>query len=771
MIESNSPIIDEALNSKYITRKTKIFLLLTLCDLSRLFSEDLSKKYLKELDQIKSEIPQEFYKQYRMLHPVSASVKTENVKESGFISDIKKEIIAAAQKYDTDEDTALAELNRLEKKIKKSWWRSNRLSAWFELINAWLPVDRKKSIKLLLNINPQSRIDYLKNLNKSNPLIPDEWDTIFELHHKSVNLISLIEYFLNDEETLEYIPTDLAMDFANKIISRLTAYKEELDEKKSDKNISKYFQLVKIFSKSNPELAEKLIVKLYKSFTNDKQSLKLNFTYTFRKVQSIVIEWIKISADHEKSAEIIKNQSPEYIKDFALAQWYGILSFDQEKAASNYENLVSKVNQKEESERWFFILLVVNEFYDKAIELVQKSHFKNNLIPEMNRALIYHFPEKARQLLSLPNKEADPVGYFILLPSNQGRIEFLKNNQNGIFSKSLWKKPCYVDIATTGNNQCLYTYYSKNVEPIKMFNEYLVTAGYKRFDHYKFDAYLQTTLKSWVETDPIAASDFINGMWNSMIPQETELRFDLFRGSIFERCRNVFGAHPETLFNFLNWIKRKMVDQTYSYTEGNMVYSLNLKLQTLYYFALIAAETVGKISAKCCDDILVKATIAYAKNVEDDKEFIKMAAQLYASEKGIKSFSDELKFPDRVTEIWQLGIIESSKQQLLQELVLSVEQNKSAEENPQPSNEYTKYDQSGICDVCNKSIEPNEAFLVPVNEFYASQKYLDWLSHGPLSSIIQLSGGIDEYLKVSLESDKTAFSAVCPKCIHMFKDK
>jgi uncharacterized membrane protein YhaH (DUF805 family) len=83
---------------------------------------------------------------------------------------------------------------------------------------------------------------------------------------------------------------------------------------------------------------------------------------------------------------------------------------------------------------------------------------------------------------------------------------------------------------------------------------------------------------------------------------------------------------------------------------------------------------------------------------------------------------------------------------------------------------FQRYTGSGVCDVCNQSIGPNDAYLVPVSVFYGSRKYKEWLTTGPMSFMIQMSGSnVDAYIANARAMDPTTHSAVCSDCIHMFE--
>lgn len=91
---------------------------------------------------------------------------------------------------------------------------------------------------------------------------------------------------------------------------------------------------------------------------------------------------------------------------------------------------------------------------------------------------------------------------------------------------------------------------------------------------------------------------------------------------------------------------------------------------------------------------------------------------------------------------------------------------KESQQPPQSSKvQFPRYNGSGICDVCNRDVKPGEAYLVPVDIFYNSKSYRDWIAKNlPMTMIT-----VDEFIAQSRKMDTTSHSAVCPDCIHMFE--
>jgi hypothetical protein len=74
---------------------------------------------------------------------------------------------------------------------------------------------------------------------------------------------------------------------------------------------------------------------------------------------------------------------------------------------------------------------------------------------------------------------------------------------------------------------------------------------------------------------------------------------------------------------------------------------------------------------------------------------------------------------------------------------------------------------SGVCDVCNAPIAGLEAFQVPVDVFYGSRAYRNYLGRNPL--IAAIGGDVDSHIAHLRAVDHSSHSAVCPRCIHMFE--
>jgi hypothetical protein len=78
--------------------------------------------------------------------------------------------------------------------------------------------------------------------------------------------------------------------------------------------------------------------------------------------------------------------------------------------------------------------------------------------------------------------------------------------------------------------------------------------------------------------------------------------------------------------------------------------------------------------------------------------------------------------------------------------------------------------EGGMCDVCATEVHPGEGYRIPVDDFYASEKYRKWLLESPLGQMaVPMAGGIEAYIRKTKEMDKTTHSVVCGDCVHLFE--
>ena len=88
-----------------------------------------------------------------------------------------------------------------------------------------------------------------------------------------------------------------------------------------------------------------------------------------------------------------------------------------------------------------------------------------------------------------------------------------------------------------------------------------------------------------------------------------------------------------------------------------------------------------------------------------------------------------------------------------------------------PLSSLRQYHGTGVCDVCNRRLSGEAAYIVPNNVFYASPEYRK--HYADMNAVFfSLSGqSAEEALKYMQMQDHSEGSAVCGNCIHMFAEK
>ena len=209
----------------------------------------------------------------------------------------------------------------------------------------------------------------------------------------------------------------------------------------------------------------------------------------------------------------------------------------------------------------------------------------------------------------------------------------------------------------------LDAWYKNNEPENKQFDEYVRLCGYGRYRLDSLDPQLQAALVAWDDQQPAEVQSLLSAMWRAVEPGDTDLRFDLLRDFLFTRCQSLFAAHPAALQKlFVDWVKKKLVDNKVVSHEGQTIYTFSLKAFVPFLFCLLGAQGIAKVSAKRCDEILCLAVKGYIT----DPDLMTSAARLYASDKGLAAVEPPVPLKDRdQTGAWQTGVVEAALPRIL----------------------------------------------------------------------------------------------------------
>ncbi len=652
--------VQEVLANPIFRPQPRAYLLLKLCTLSRLFSPGLFDEFWAKLQSFRKDLPVNSMKDFATLQ--SLAEPGDAVQQKGFVAEVISQIKVAMEKGATEPEASQQMLKGCEALLKKKWWKSGKAPAWMALVNAWAPLDRKYALQLLSRIDTNTRKNLILEWHEEKPFSVEEWELAQKMLGPFDGIDTVVEQILAAKDAQVVLPELLIGKVAGKLRSTISSSEEKVDEDQQTAALDKYMHLIENVSRDDLNAGISLMKELYHSVVKNEALFSGDFMKGFSVLGKVINRWSNLKNHQPEAGKYIAEGTPKFLRDFALAQWYAMVGDTAEEIRSAYEEMLRQVTNTGDAEAWFFVLLISRGLPKTAWELVEQSQHKARLLPDMSRALICQYPETAREMLPVPDAKADPIGHFIMLSTADEWMNFLRSSTNNgatAISASFWTKPTVDDALGTKKRDSLYNYYMKTTSKEEMFKTYLRVHGYQFYNHDNFDPYFLAALVHWDELHPEEVAAFGRRLWNSMTPSDFDLQADIIRNSIFERCRNVLAAHPAALFEFLKWIKGKLVDKAYQFQSGNMLYTLSLKKETLFLFSILAAQQVAKFSARRCDEILLHAIKSYASAYEFNEGFVKAAAEIYSSDKGLSAIAEPLDLPDPIKEAWQMGIVEA----------------------------------------------------------------------------------------------------------------
>lgn len=689
-----SQAVDSALSNQQLQNQPRAVLLLRLCTMLQSLSPDLAKVYWKQLLQVSGHLPtnqQAVYKRMRILvePPERASLPK-------FVQEIIEEITAALQLSTTDQAGAMTRLRATQERLAKRSWPpfEDRSAAWVALSQAWIFLDAQESIRLLPRLDTSAREALLIQLNNQNPLAPQDWETI-QAQVKENELNDAIIDMIDQENVVLQLSAKLANSVAKQLLNFLRAAAPEQGEMTSerDKNLERYFKLVKQCLIYDPALAESLMENLFQGYAGA-DAFKERWPERFTHLAAIISIWYNFAPLREQALGFLKTRTPSHLHNFALAHWYAQVPEIPEQAGPVLQALQGAVTQAPKgyptdtgaSEAWYLVTLVRRGMAQTALELSNASPEAAGLKPRICRAWLLTDPGTARCGITPEELKDDPIGQFITLGSNEDRVSYLRQvTANG--SKSLpdafWQKTDAMALLSIlvpnmsqlpgvfGDNRLL-SLYKKDEKPENQFGMYLRSHGFGQYTYEAVDPYLLAALVTWDEQYPNEVKNLLNQMWIVMQPGQDVIRLDVIRNAIFERCQNLFGANPEALDQYvLTYVKSKLVDNPIRWQEGNTIYTFALKPQTPFIFGLLTSQKVGLLSAQRRDKILMTILGRYPSS----DELITAAGELYASGKDFAALAPaELKLKGNQLNSWQLGVVQTAMKNLLNLLVYDLSQ-------------------------------------------------------------------------------------------------
>lgn len=673
--------IDATLNRSGLGDTPKALLLLKLCQTTRSLRPDAFPGFLEQLQGVAFALPATERAAYEALVSVESSSAAGEA--GGFAGAIAGDLEEAVGKVDSDRAGAIEQVQACEARLRSRWWWPfGRGPAWLAIASAWASIDREVALGLLPKLASTVQASFVEKLHGDRKLTAQEWTLAHENMADSC-IVAVIRELLDDGAEGLTLPEPLARTVAD--VLRDEAVREAGETKKREKVLVLYKRLGERVAQSDPQLAEELARKLFVKMAHAYPRIGAGgqFTKVFSALRQVIILWAELGLEVDGTADHIASRSPGHLKAFALAQWHGMTCADDGRARLAYATLMASTGSNREAEAWFLVVLVRRGMGTVAMELAAGSSAGDRLVQRLRRAWVASDAPGAREELQDSDFEDDEIGRFLLMPSQDERVAWLRDaTSRGCESlpRSFWRRPTITDVIQDREHEALMATYSKETDSGDQFGVYLRLHGYGHWSYESLDPLLLETLCRWADEHPGEVDGVLTEMWKAMEPpDDAYLMLDLLRNVVFERCRTLFAARPERLFDlFLGWVKRKLVDgqvRITNYTEGT-VRTLSLSDEAPFLYALMGAEEVGKPSPARCDAILMTAMKRYTSS----SELVSAAAQLYASDKGLDALEElPAGLSGDQREALQLAIVRNAARTLLLSMLLQGLQGEDAE--------------------------------------------------------------------------------------------
>jgi hypothetical protein len=666
-MDRNLELVNEILDSPKVETAPKALILLKLVSFFRLFSPDKLDDYWKRLIPLKSSIPDNYKKDFDAIQKVKEPEPTHKVRE------FAAKVISEIDKIPKSDINATVEvLKGIEKQLKKVWWRSGRKPIWKALMNVWLDIDRGQAIRLMKKTESKLQADLISGWNRDRPLSKEEWKMVPKSLAWDKSIENIIEDMLSISGLILLLPEDILNRVASYLKSKIVVAQIDPEDKKQEEAFKNYIRFVSIVESNDKEISTGLMKSLFSTAIKTDSTFSHDFINGFYLVRKILVTWYAFEGQRNAAISYIEKETPKFLFDFVISNWYAQDIENIENIENNYVKLLEKTNSSKNAELYFLVRLIDMGYIEIAHKLALNSAKMSLIINNIQRCIICNSSEAARKLISIPDSEDDPIGYFFILPDIPQRVEYLKNiTNNG--SKSLpqvfWKKPVLSDANNDPGSVSLYNYYMRDAPKAKYFDLYLKLFGYHWYGSQDVDLYLCQTLHHWAENDRDAVAGLLKIMWDDMRPIDSDLQSDLLRNSIFERCRLVFSALPSQLYIFIEWLNQRFVKDSYQYQIGNTQYTLSFKKDTLLLHCIIAAEKIRIISIKTSDEIILHAMKNFTGAESVNEDYVRSAANVYSSEKSPEAIFEDHDFSKSALRAWQLGIVEATLPSILNEMV------------------------------------------------------------------------------------------------------
>jgi hypothetical protein len=668
--------IDEALSSNRLLPQPKALLLLRICQLAQYLRPDIVDHYWLQLQPLHKHLPPAHQPAYRELKAARQGGGRKK-KRIQALADIFDSIEAGAASAAEHPDEAKQKLESARQRLRGLWWWPfGKAEAWPALVLAFAAADWTRSLDLLSEAPEPARRSLIIRLNDKQMLAESEWDALYGV--EPLRAMEAITELLDRDKPPLRLSAAIAQAAGEALLNKvhaaaLTPDAERQTDAERDKALVRYKRLVAVAVENAPDTAEALMERLFTarattSLYDDK------WLDRFISLSQIITFWASVPGSREKAREFFRRDCPQHMRDFAVAQWTAMFPANRTEADAAWESERGSFKDPKSAEAWFLVVLVRRGLGRDALAIAYCAESSAELMPRVRKAVLCEFADPA-SLVDPEDVQGDVLGAFLRGPTVADRVEFLRERtERGkkVLPAELWTKPSITAVGSTGaSKNAEPNWYKKDQAPDTQFRDFLRLHAYGQYSCEVTDPPLLAALIAWDEQHPEETKEMFSRMWGAIQPADWELRLDIFRNTVFERCQRVLPASPASYNKvFVQWVKRKLVDSPMQTREGNMIYTLSLKDITPFLHCLLGAQKLANVAPKRCDSLLEIAMGDYTAT--DD--LVTWAAELYASDKGVAAIGWELPAKNfSHLQAWQTGVVEASKKEILNALAAGLQ--------------------------------------------------------------------------------------------------
>ena len=661
--------IEALLKSDELQVEARALLLLKMCRLCMVFNPEKTGIFWPQLMQLKNRLTPGQPEELKELMKLRET--TESGKESGFATEVAAMVDSATEKISVNAEAAGELLRKCEDAIKKRFLPFGKEKAWLVLINGWLKLDRRQSLRLLQNVSFEVKRNFITGLNKKFRIKPVEWDIL----SSDSSLTKIIVGLIDDEQELELNEALMRTTTAwvRQVIKGKT---NNEDETGITKEFDKYEKLVLKHMGKLPETVLGEVVEELYFFLTTTTVLSQLWLARFNLLARTVKLWINAGAMDDTVLDRILDKTPVYLKHFINSYYSAAKLKSLEEIEQAYNYMSSRTAGNYLPEACFLLTLIKMGAGEKAIELAKVSKYSDKLLPALRKLLLFYNGTEGK-LVTPEDVAGDQLAEFLAQKNTPDRVEYLKKiTGNGIndLPERIWSKADIISLAKlltnkeadfTDVNPMYASIYFKTTVEDEQFVHYLRLSGYGVCKYGDVDAVLMVTLAVWAKEDRQAVRELLKNMWKAIKPDEYALRNDLLRNDVLERCRNVFCVDPDFLINdYIAWFRQDLVNKGISWREGDMMRSIKFPDTAPLRQALLAAMSIGSHSSETRDAIIAMLL----DKLSLDAPGVEIVAQLYSEGKEILDMKPPVKLSIMMKSAWQTGIVNNSIKGIIQEM-------------------------------------------------------------------------------------------------------